>query len=440
MNNSISIVGTGYVGLVTGACLSEFGLNVTCMDTDNLKIANLKNNIIPIFEPGLEDLVKKNVTAGRLKFTSDFLEAVNGSQTILIAVGTPPCEDGSADLTHVLSVAESIAERMDSYKVIVDKSTVPVGTGQMVKQKINAVLKKRGVEIPFDVVSNPEFLREGAAVQDFMHPDRIIIGAESDRAIEAMKNVYRVLYLNNNPFLFTNLETAELIKYAANAFLAVKISFINEISDICEKVGADVQQVSKGMGMDGRIGKYFLHAGPGYGGSCFPKDTKALVKIAEVVDSEMGIVKSAMAANARQKMRMAEKIDKALDGLDGKTVGVLGLAFKPETDDMREAPSETIITELIKRGAIIRAFDPVAMDNAKKSEFGSLPIYYAKDEYDAADGVDAIVIITEWNQFRSLDLNRIKNAMIGNVFVDLRNIYTKDMMDQYGFNYHSVGR
>lgn len=438
--NTISVIGTGYVGLVSGTCLAEFGLNVICMDVDINKIEGLKKGIIPIYEPGLKELVHKNMASGRLKFTTDIKEAVSSSSAVFIAVGTPPREDGSADLDYVLEAARSIAGCMDSYKVIVDKSTVPVGTGRLVKETVGEVLKSRGLDIKYDVVSNPEFLREGAAIKDFMHPDRIIIGTESEKAREIMKNIYRVLYLNNHPMLFTNLETAELIKYAANAFLATKISFINEISMLCEAVGADVKDVARGMGLDGRIGKYFLHAGPGFGGSCFPKDTKALVSIGKDCGVDMSIVNTVIKANEKQKHRMVEKIEASLGDIKGKTIAVLGLSFKPETDDMREAPAIIIIRELLKRGAVIRAFDPIAMDNAKKYVFSDCVIYYGKDEYDAAENSDAIILLTEWNQFRSLDLERIKDVMKGSSFFDLRNIYEKKMLEEYGFEYYSVGR
>lgn len=441
MVNNISVIGTGYVGLVSGACLSEFGQNVICMDVDKAKIESLKNGIIPIYEPGLEDVVKKNYKDGRLNFTTEFSNAINSSDVIFIAVGTPPREDGSADLQYVLSVAKSIAENMNSYKVIVDKSTVPVGTARLVKKTISDILEKRGVKIDFDVVSNPEFLREGSAVKDFMHPDRIIIGCESEKACDIMKSVYRVLYLNNNPFLFTSLETAELIKYASNAFLAVKIAYINELSELCENIGADVNQVSKGMGLDGRIGRYFLHAGPGYGGSCFPKDTKALVKIASDAKSQVSIVNAAIQANERQKSRMTNIIKNALGGtLQGKKIAVLGIAFKPETDDVRESPAVAVIKGLADEGAEVTAYDPVAIENAQKFALNDVKVNYTKDEYTAVKNADAVVIATEWNKFRNLDLKRIKETMNGNAFIDLRNIYSKEIAQPFGFKYFSVGR
>lgn len=455
--NRVSIIGTGYVGLVTGTCLSEFGMNVTCMDIDEKKIGNLREGVLSIYEPGLQQLFEKNCRSGRLKFTMDIKEAVNNSSVIFIAVGTPPMEDGSADLQYVLSAARSIAESMNSYKVIVDKSTVPVGTGRKVKNVIKEVLRQRGVDIGFDVVSNPEFLREGAAVRDFMHPDRIVIGSESEKAKNIMKNIYNVLYLIDTPFVFTNIETAELIKYASNAFLAAKISFINEIANLCDAVGANITDVSKAMGMDGRIGKYYLHPGPGYGGSCFPKDTKALVNIGNEHHVEMSIVKSAVNVNENQKKRMVKKIKSCMGNLKGSMVGILGLAFKPETDDMREAPAITIISELIGQGVKAKVYDPIAMDNAREYIFRNIKsadmrydylngieedadLIFCSNEYQTAEGVDALVIMTEWNQFRNLDLKKIKNLMKGNFFFDLRNVYDRSKVEEYGFIYEGVGR
>jgi UDPglucose 6-dehydrogenase len=455
MMNTVSIIGTGYVGLVSGTCLSEFGMQVTCMDVDQDKIDRLKQGQIPIYEPGLDVLVEKNYKAGRIKFTTDIKEAVDNSTTIFIAVGTPPKEDGSADLQYVLAVARAIAENMNSYKVIVDKSTVPVGTGQKVKQVIKEVLEQRGLDIDFDVVSNPEFLREGSAVRDFMHPDRVVIGGESEKAKNIMRNIYNVLYLIDTPFVFTSIETAELIKYASNAFLATKITFINEIANLCDKIGADVHHVAKAMGLDGRIGKFFLHAGPGYGGSCFPKDTKALVNIAKEVDVNMSLVDAVVNANEKQKVYMVEKIARKMGDLKGKTFGVLGLAFKPETDDMREAPAITIIQELLANGATVRVYDPIAMENAKKFAFDEVastksselndsqhkvPMVYCNDEYDAAIGTDAMIIVTEWNQFRSLDLVKIKDLMHDNYFFDFRNVYDRNEVEELGFVYEGVGR
>lgn len=439
--NRIAVVGTGYVGLVTGACLAEFGHSVVCMDVDCGKIEALERGQIPIYENGLETLVKNNCAAGRLRFTTDMAQAVAQSETVFIAVGTPPLEDGSADIGHVLDAARSIAENMDSYHVIVDKSTVPVGTGKLVAQAVREVLAKRGADVPFDVVSNPEFLREGVAVEQFMKPDRIVIGCESERALKTMKDIYRVLYINSHPFVFTNIETAELIKYASNAFLACKIAFVNELSALCEAVGADVQDVSRSMGLDGRIGRYFLHAGPGYGGSCFPKDTKALIEIGRGHGCEMGITEAVVSANERQKQRMVEKITGAMGSVAGKKIAVLGLAFKTETDDMREAPSITLIDGLLAAGAKISAYDPAAMKNAENIVFGKdAGIEYASDEYDCVKGADAVAIVTEWHRFRSLDLERIKKDMKGDYFFDLRNIYERAQAESLGFRYYGVGR
>lgn len=436
----IAVIGTGYVGLVSGTCLSEFGHNVVCVDVDQNKIENLRRGISPIYEPGLELCLRKNQTAGRLHFTTSAQKAVENAEIIFIAVGTPPQEDGSADLHYVLQAAKTIAEYMNGDKIVVDKSTVPVGTGQKVKKVIQEVLTKRDVPFTAEVVSNPEFLREGAALNDFMHPDRIVIGTESKKAEMAMREVYRVLYLNNHPFVFTNIETAELIKYASNAFLATKITFINEMSELCEKVGADIKQVARAMGLDKRIGKYFLHAGPGYGGSCFPKDTRALVKIGAEYGANMSIVKSVITANERQKLRMVDKIVAALGNLEGRTIAVLGLAFKPETDDMRESPAIVIIKELVRRGAKIKAFDPAAMENAKNYAFSDSEITYCENEYQTVEASDAVVLLTEWNQFRSLDLDKVKTSMHGKHFFDMRNIYDEEILTQKGFIYVGVGR
>ena len=439
-NNRISIIGTGYVGLVTGVCLADFGNSIISVDIDEAKIGKLKNGITPIYEPGLEEVLERNIKAGRISFTTDIKFAVENSEVIFIAVGTPPDEDGKADLSAVLSVAETIGTYMNGYKVIVNKSTVPIGTGRKVEAIIRDVLNKRGLDYDFDVVSNPEFLREGKAVQDFTHPDRVVVGTESEKARDIIKEIYRTLYLNETPFVFTNLETAEMIKYASNAFLATKISFINEISILCEKVGADVQKVAKAMGMDGRIGGKFLHPGPGYGGSCFPKDTKALVKIAEEHGLDLKIIKATIEANERQKLHMVEKIESHLRNLNGKKIGVLGLTFKPETDDVREAPSLTIIPELIKRGAIIRAFDPVGIPEAtwRLKDYEKC-IVYCTNEYDVMEGVDALVILTEWNQFRRLDLGKVKQLMKGTYFFDLRNIYEKEEVERVGLVHVGVG-
>jgi UDPglucose 6-dehydrogenase len=433
----ITIIGTGYVGLVTGACLAEFGMNVLCIDLDEEKIAGLNRGVIPIYEPGLEELVSRNVKQQRLAFSTDLERGIAASLVIFIAVGTPPAADGSADLSQVRAVAAEIGRRMDGYKVVVDKSTVPVGTGQLVKQVIR---ENQSRAIDFDVVSNPEFLREGAALGDFMRPDRVIIGAESDQAVAIMKDIYSVLYLNETPFVVTNIETAELIKYAANAFLATKISFINEMANLCEKVGANVQHIARGIGLDGRIGKKFLHAGPGYGGSCFPKDTLALAAIGRQYDEPLAIVESVIAVNQRQRERMLAKISGLLGGeLSGRTVALLGLSFKPETDDVREAPALYLAGALKERGAKIRAYDPEAMDSFRE-HFPETEVYYAEDAYDAAAGSDLLVLVTEWNQFRYLDLERLNGVMAGARFADLRNVYDGDKVRAAGFEYVGVGR
>lgn len=431
----IAIIGTGYVGLVTGACFAEFGVFVTCVDKDESKIEKLKEGIIPFYEPGLEDIVKRNTKEGRLRFTTQIAEAVEQSLVIFIAVGTPPRGDGSADLSYVEEVAMNIAQNMNNYKVIVTKSTVPVGTGFKIKEIIKKNLR---VPVEFDIVSNPEFLREGSAVEDFMRPNRVVIGAERQQAIAIMKDLYRPLYLIETPFVITDIATAELIKYATNSFLATKISFINEISALCEAVGANVKTVAKAMGLDGRIGPKFLHAGIGFGGSCLPKDTMALVKIAEERGVNLSIVKSAIDVNQRQRQRLTDKVVEAFEGnLKGKTVGILGLSFKPNTDDIREAPSLFIIQTLLEKEALIKTYDPVAMDNVRKI----FPdITYCSDAYSAAEGVDALIIVTEWNQFRNLELAKIKKIMRGNLFFDFRNIYEPEKVREFGFKYHSVGR
>ena len=439
--NKISVIGTGYVGLVTGACLSDFGLNVLCMDNDIEKIEKLKQGIIPIYEPGLDVIVERNVANHRLEFTTEMKRAVEESDVIFIAVGTPPAEDGSADLKYVEAVARDIARYMNGYKVIVDKSTVPVGTGQRVKQWVREELAKRDVTYEFDVVSNPEFLREGSAVHDFTHPDRVVIGAESQNALERMKQVYRVLYINETPFIETNIETAEMIKYASNAFLAMKITFINEIANLCEKVGADVQDVAKGMGRDGRIGPKFLHPGPGYGGSCFPKDTLALAKIGQEYGAPITLIEQTVKANEAQKSLMVAKIMQGLGSLVGKQIAILGLAFKPNTDDMRESPALVILNELAKQGATFRVYDPKAMVEAKW-RLANLKdkIEYCQNEYEAIEGCDALVLLTEWNQFRSLDLSRVKKLLKEPYFFDLRNIYQREQMEEAGFHYFGVGQ
>jgi len=431
----IGIIGTGYVGLVTGACFAEFGVFVTCVDKDEKKVKSLGKGVVPFYEPGLDELVKRNLKNGRLRFSTKIHDAVESSLAVFIAVGTPPRGDGSADMSYVEKVAAEIAREISSYKVIVTKSTVPVGTGARIREIISKKLTER---IDFDIVSNPEFLREGSAIEDFMRPNRVVLGASSQQAVAILKDLYRPLYLIETPFVITNIETAELIKYASNSFLAVKISFINELSNLCEKLGADVQMVAKGMGLDHRIGPKFLHTGPGYGGSCFPKDTRALLTIAEKSGSELGVVRSAVAANQRQIAFMTDKIRKGMGSIEGKTFAVLGLSFKPNTNDMREAPSVFIMESLLKEKAVVRAFDPVAMPDAKKV-FGRR-IHFAKGVYDCVKGADGVVIITEWNEFRNLELARIKKLLKKPYFFDLRNIYEPEKMKELGFKYFSVGR
>ena len=438
----IGIIGSGYVGLVTGTCLSDFGWSVTCADRDETKISLLQEGVMPIYEPGLEELVSRNTYYKRLKFSADVTEAIDDNEVIFIAVGTPEAEDGSVDVSYVLEAAREIGRSMNSYKVIVNKSTVPVGMAKRVETVIKEELLQRGEDIPFDVVSNPEFLREGSAVQDFTHTDRVVIGADSEKAIEMMKKVYKVLYLNETPFVITNTETAELIKYASNAFLATKVAFVNELSELCEKTNGNIQQVSKAMGMDKRIGDKFLHAGPGYGGSCFPKDTRAIVSIGENYNCTLGIINATIAANEKQKLRMVHKILDEIGSVEGKVFGILGLAFKNNTDDMRESPALTIMNELAKRGACFKVYDPKAMNEARKKLEGieESILLYGKDEYEACLDVDAVVIITEWNQFRNLDFDLIKENMRGMHIFDFRNIYSEEIVGSKGFRYISVGR
>jgi len=429
----IAMIGTGYVGLVSGACFSEFGHHVVCVDKDASKIDALKAGRMPIYEPGLEEVVADNVKAARLSFTGDLAESVRNADAVFIAVGTPSRRgDGHADLTYVFKAAEEIAAALDGYTVVITKSTVPVGTGQRVEETIRAIR----ADADFDVASNPEFLREGSAIEDFRRPDRVVCGTTSDRARAVLRELYRPLFLNETPILFTSRDTSELIKYAANAFLATKITFINEIADICERVGANVQDVARGMGLDGRIGSKFLHAGPGYGGSCFPKDTVALMKTAELVGAPSRIVEAVARVNEDRKQRMAEKIIAAFGGVKDKTIAVLGLTFKPNTDDMREAPSLVILPELTKQGARIRAYDPEGMQEAKKY----LDVEMCPDAYAALEGADGVVILTEWNEFRALDLKTAKRLLKRPFMVDLRNIYRPDEMEKAGYTYFSVGR
>jgi len=433
---NITMIGTGYVGLVTGACLAEFGHQVICMDKDGAKIKFLQDGGIPIYEPGLDALVRKNVEEGRLVFSTDMQTAVQAAQAVFIAVGTPSSRrgDGYADLTYIYEAARELAVHMQRYTVVVDKSTVPVGTARQVAR----VIGEANPAAEFDVVSNPEFLREGAAINDFMRPDRVVIGAESERAAGVMKEIYDPLYLLSTPFVVTNLETAELIKYAANAFLAVKISFINEMATICEAVGADVKDLAKAVGLDGRIGRKFLHPGPGYGGSCFPKDTLALLRVAQEHGVAARIVEAGVEVNAAQKARMVKKIRDAMGGSEsGKTIAALGLTFKPETDDLRDSPALTILPPLYEKGATIRVHDPQGMRQAAEM----FPDFiYTSSAYDACSGADAVVLFTEWNQYRALDLTRIKQALKVPIFIDLRNVYDPAKMREAGFSYVGVGR
>jgi len=430
----ISVIGTGYVGLVTGACFAEFGVDVTCADVDEGKINRLQNGVMPIYEPGLENLVSKNVQAGRLRFTTDLRQAIQEALVIFLAVGTPPLPDGSPDLSFVESAAGSIADYMNGYKVVVTKSTVPIGTGEHIRKLISERQKDK---VNFGVVSNPEFLREGAAINDFMRPDRVVIGSRDEEAIAIMKDLYRPLYLIEAPFVITSLEAAELTKYAANAFLATKVSFINEIANLCERIGCDVHDVARAIGMDKRIGSKFLHPGPGFGGSCFPKDTRALSSVARQFECESLIVDAVIEVNHRQRREMLTKIKKLIGELEGKTIAVLGLAFKPETDDMRDAPSVDIIRSLLDQGASVTAYDPVAKSEAMRL----LPnIKYADDEYAAVEKADLLVFVTEWNQFRALDMTRIRDLMKTPKIADLRNIYDPADMRELGFQYVGVGR
>jgi len=430
----ICMIGSGYVGLVTGVCLAEFGMEVICVDKDKTKIERMRKGQSPFYEPGLDDLMEKNMKEGRLSFSTDTKKGVVASSVIFIAVGTPANKDGSPDLSQIEAAVREVARSMHEYKIIVLKSTVPVGTGKWAKKVIEEETKGA---CTFDLASNPEFLREGAAVEDFFRPDRVVIGAESEQAIEVMKEIYNAFYLIEAPFVITTIETAELIKYASNAFLATKVSFINEIANLCEHVGADVHDVARAMGLDGRIGKKFLHPGPGFGGSCFPKDTHALVHIGRKYNCEMEIVQSTIKVNERQKERMIEKIEEMVGDIRGKTIGILGLAFKPNTDDMREASAISIIQGLQKKGARIKAYDPEAMEEAKKI---LQDVIYCTGPYEVAEGSHAIVLLTEWNQFRLLDLERIKGLLKEPVFIDLRNVYEPLHMRELGFRYCGVGR
>ncbi len=432
----VAVIGAGYVGVVTAAGFAEFGNEVVCVDKIPEKVEMLRKGEIPFYEPGLQELVNKNIKEGRLTFTTDTPQAIQDSLVIFIAVGTPPRGDGSADLSYVEEVAKEIAANLNDYKVVVTKSTVPVGTSLKIKEIIEA---NKNNSTNFDVASNPEFLREGSAVYDFMHPDRVVIGTESDAAKAILRDLYRPLYLRETPFVFTDLKTSELIKYASNSFLAMKISFINEIANLCDALGADVHVVAKGMGLDGRIGPKFLHPGPGYGGSCFPKDTLALLKMAQEVGYHFRLVEATVQVNQAQQERAVEKIRQALGGeLQGKVVGFLGLSFKPNTDDIRESPALKVAKRLLEEGVVLRVFDPAAMKNA--SEVLGDGCVYCKDSYDAAQGAEALVVATEWNQFRNLNLAKAKEVMKGNVLVDLRNVYEPDKARALGFQYTGMGR
>jgi UDPglucose 6-dehydrogenase len=431
----IAMIGTGYVGLVSGACFSEFGVHVACVDKDAAKIEGLKRGEMPIYEPGLDTLVANNVRAGRLSFSTELGPAVAEADAVFIAVGTPSRRgDGHADLSYVFAAAKEIAQSIRRYTVVVTKSTVPVGTGR----EVHKIIKAERPDAQFDVVSNPEFLREGSAIGDFMRPDRVVIGADGDRAREVMRALYRPLYLIETPIVFTGLETAELIKYAANSFLAAKITFINEVADLCEKVGADVNDVARGIGLDGRIGRKFLHAGAGYGGSCFPKDTLALAKTAQDFGAPLKLVETTIAVNDARKKSMAGRVVKACGGsVQGKTVAVLGLTFKPNTDDMRDAPSLDIVPALVKAGATVRVYDPEGMKEARKLLNG---VAWCENAYDAMTDADCLVIVTEWNEFRALDVNRMRQLLRRKLIVDLRNVYNPADMAAQGFTYHSIGR
>jgi len=430
----VSVIGTGYVGLVTGACFAEFGVHVTCMDNDARRIQKLEKGDVPFYEPGITELVAKGVKEGRLSFTTDIAKAVDKALVIFIAVGTPPRGDGSADLSYVEEVGKGIARNMTGYKVIVTKSTVPVGTGA----KLREVISKTQTNVfRFDIVSNPEFLREGSAIEDFLRPNRVVIGADSDQAVAIMKDLYRPLYLIETPIVVTDIPTAELIKYASNAFLATKISFINEMANLCERLGANVQMVAKGMGLDNRIGPKFLHAGAGFGGSCFPKDLAALIQTGERVGYPVQVALAASKVNDDQRRRMVDKIRDAVGGLKGKTVGLLGLSFKPNTNDLREAPALAIAQELLKEGAKVRGYDPIALDDACRMVSALKP---CTDPYDVAEGTDALIIMTEWNQFRNLDFEKLKGIMKSPILIDLRNVYDPDRVVSYGFHHISVGR
>ena len=434
---NIAIVGTGYVGLVSGTCFAEMGAHVTCVDVDTQKIEKLKNGIMPIYEPGLEELVKRNVGFERLKFTTDLTEVLDDVEVVFSAVGTPPDEDGSADLKYVLAVARQFGQHINKYTILVTKSTVPVGTAKKVKAAIQEELDKRGVDVPFDVASNPEFLKEGAAIKDFMSPDRVVVGTESEKATKVMTRLYKPFLINNFRVIFMDIPSAEMTKYAANAMLATRISFMNDIANLCERVGANVDSVRKGIGTDSRIGSKFLYAGCGYGGSCFPKDVKALLHTGLDNDYHMEVIEAVERVNEKQKSIVYDKILKTAGPVKGKTIALLGLAFKPETDDMREAPALVVIDKLLKDGATVRVFDPIAMEECKRRIGDS--VTYCKDMYDTCDGADVLALMTEWRQFRMPSWNVIQKVMRGNVVVDGRNIYDRHELEDLGFVYTRIG-
>lgn len=436
---NIAIVGTGYVGLVSGACFSEMGIDVTCVDIDTDKIDRLRRGEIPIYEPGLDELVNRNVEAGRLHFTTDLTECLDNVEVVFSAVGTPPDEDGSADLKYVLAVAETFGRNVNKYTILVTKSTVPVGTAEKVKQRVRAELDKRGVDVEFDVASNPEFLKEGAAIKDFMTPDRVVVGTESEQAKKVMSRLYKPFMLSGERMIFTDIPSAEMIKYAANSMLATRISFMNDIANLCELVGADVNMVRKGIGSDSRIGKKFLYPGCGYGGSCFPKDVKALIKTAEKSGYRMQVLKAVEEVNEKQKEILYRKLMRHFDNdLEGKTIAMWGLAFKPETDDMREAPALVLIDKLKEAGAIVKVYDPIAMNECRR-RLGEDAVVYCNDMYEAAIDADALLLVTEWNQFRMPSLSVLARTMKQRVIVDGRNIYDSDYLKDNGFTYYKIG-
>ncbi|MDE5706654.1 MAG: UDP-glucose/GDP-mannose dehydrogenase family protein [Alistipes sp.] len=437
---NIAIVGTGYVGLVSGTCFAEMGVNVVCVDIDREKVAKLREGVVPIYEPGLDEMVKRNVEAGRLRFTTDLKEVLDDVEVVFSAVGTPPDEDGSADLKYVLAVAKTFGENIKKYTILVTKSTVPVGTARMVKQTVKAELLRRGEDVPFDVASNPEFLKEGAAIKDFMTPDRVVVGTESDEARKVMSRLYKPFMLSGERMIFTDIPSAEMIKYAANSMLATRISFMNDIANLCELVGADVNMVRKGIGADTRIGRKFLYPGCGYGGSCFPKDVKALIRTAEKNGYSMRVLKAVEEVNEKQKEVLFDKLMKRFDNdLQGRTVAMWGLSFKPETDDMREAPSLVLIDRLKRAGAVVKVYDPIAMDECRR-RLGEDAVQYCRDMYEAAVDADALLLVTEWNQFRMPSLAVLKKTMAQPIIIDGRNIYDSEYLKENGFSYTCIGK